>query len=121
MAKASSDLVADICLYGRTRFATLFRIADAREIHPVGWTTIPGGEERPNAETATEAIWLSVSELRARGVNRGLCRIFDAGGTRYVDVALESHVPSYGSLPWRSVAELPVMTVSADEIVGASS
>jgi hypothetical protein len=50
-----------------------------------------------------------------------MARIFDSGGTRYVDVDLARHVPSYGSLPWRSAAELPVMTVSADEIVGAAS
>lgn len=139
---ANAVLVASICLYGRRPewahvprgsrwtsarpmtaggYAALTQIAGAREINAVGWTKLAGGEERPNMETATEAIWLAVSDLRARGVEKGLCRIFDSGGTRYVDVALESHVPSYGGLGWRSIDELPVMTISAEEIIGASS
>jgi len=115
----ASIFVASICLYGtpKSGFATLTQTAAApaaKDLIGVGWAKVDDRQpsaERPSLETATEAIWKTVSELEARGV-RGHVRIFDAGGTRYVDVDTRKHVPAYGRLAWRSVAELPVAVAS---------
>jgi len=103
---APTKLVAEICLYGTRAvgFAALASIPTdgKRQIVEVGWKNDAGDppgspRTRPAMETVTEAIWLAVSEIDARIGSRGLVRIFDVAGTRYVDLPL-GNVPSYGSI-----------------------
>lgn len=112
----SSNLVAEICLYGNRTVGAgwLARIDRAADATMPWWADgLIGTGEPVEGRSFTEAVWAAIDTIRT-GVQAGIVRIFDAGGRRMVDVDLND-VPAYGDLKWTAavVHVIPSQDVEA--------
>jgi hypothetical protein len=105
-------IVADICLYGthdsRVGAGYYGLIADGRRFGT--------GDPEPG-RIFTEAIFLACGELRARGIDRGLVRIFDTGGMRMATIDVGRWIPCYGDMRWE---QAPAYVLNAETLVAAA-
>jgi hypothetical protein len=107
MKKTNAAIVAEICLYGNGPTGCgagwLAKLTDG---------VIFGTGEPKSGRGFTEAVWLALEEIRAKGVNSGRVNLYASCGNRkaVIDVNFTGY---YGDIKW-GVA--PVYVVSASEI-----
>jgi hypothetical protein len=104
----SNKIVAVVCMYGNHGVGT-------------GWlATLPDGRLLGDGELTqgnfTDSLHLAARALKDAGTERGVIRVFDAGGRYCADVEL-SKIRYYGDLNWLPA---PVVTISAEDLIAAA-
>ena len=97
-----NQLVGEICLYGTPAVGA-------------GWLAqMPNGDllgdgEPKSDRTFTEAIFLAVNAMHARGVKPGLVRVFAPGGQVMATTPV-MHPERYGDLKWTEAIQYTIET-----------
>ncbi len=111
MARKTTKLVAEICLYGNGAFDVgygwLARLADG--------TLLGDGEPRPTV-MKTDCIFRACDAISATGLTGGLVRVFSPGGGMMADTDL-NHPGYFGDLKWQPAT---VYVVTAEQIEAAA-
>jgi hypothetical protein len=112
MAKKSTQVVAEVCMYGNHQcgpgwLASIGPISDGVVI----------GDGGPNPRHSfTGALWEALGQVEGR-VSDGLVNVFAPGGQMMATIRVTER-PYYGDLKW---APAKVYVLSAEQVLAASS
>ena len=97
MARKSTTIVGEICLYGSDRCGHGF----LAHLGPLTRDTVQFGDGDPvEGRSATSALWLACEALRGAGATSGLVEVFAPGG-EFEAVCDVNHPGYFGDLPWK--------------------